>query len=293
MKKSSTIILLVAGITIILGIFLVVMSVFLLRGNYGTIDSPGSYEEKNAEFEADGIKAITVDTSNRRIEVVESTDDLIHITYYENEYETFNIENSQSGTLTIIMKVTRDWFAWYDFSFDFTDTATTIAIPASFTGEINLETSNGSISVSKMNLMDKLQVDTSNGAVEMDEVSALEVDVTSSNGSITLSEVVTEELTVKTSNGRITVTDTTIDGETYLKTSNASIEVDEIVLNGDSEFDSSNGRISGTIIGDDDDFNIDSHTSNGDNSLPSDTSGANKDLKVTTSNSDIDIEFVS
>ena len=292
MKKSSTIILLVAGTTIILGIFLVVMSVFLLRGNYGTIDSPGNYEEKNAEFETNGIKAITVDTSNRRIEVVESTDDLIHITYYENEYETFNIENSQSGTLSVIMKVTRDWFTW-DFSFDFTDAATTIAIPASFTGEINLETSNGSISVSKMNLMDKLQVDTSNGAIEIDEVSAQEVDVTSSNASITLTEVATTELKVKTSNGRITVTDTTIDGEAYLKTSNASIEVDEIVLNGDSEFDSSNGRISGTIIGDDDDFNIESHTSNGDNSLPGDTSGANKDLKVTTSNSDIDIEFVS
>ena len=291
MKKSSTIILLVAGITIILGIFLVVMSVFLIRGNYVKTDSPGNYEEKTAEFKVDSVKAITVDTSNRRIEVVESTDDLIHITYYENEYETFNIENSQSGSLTVIMKVTRDWFSWYDFSFDFTDTATIIAIPDSFSGEINLETSNGSISVSKMKLMDKLQVDTSNGAVDMEEVTAQEVDVTSSNGAITLSEVTTAELKVKTSNGRITVSDTTVDGETYLKTSNASIEVEEIVLNGDSEFDSSNGRISGSILGDDDDFSIESHTSNGDNSLPGNTSGGNKDLKVTTSNSDIDIEF--
>ncbi|NTV78306.1 MAG: hypothetical protein HGA25_03965 [Clostridiales bacterium] len=125
MKKSSTIILLVAGITIILGIFLVVMSVFLIRGNYVKTDSPGNYEEKTAEFEVDSVKAITVDTSNRRIEVVESTDDLIHITYYENEKQDIlesAIENAagkfiKSQNLIIESEFKRYKFAVISFFF--------------------------------------------------------------------------------------------------------------------------------------------------------------------------------
>lgn len=153
-------------------------------------------------------------------------------------------------------------------------------------------TCNGSITADKITA-DKISLGTSNGDVKVSEVTADKVGTATSNGSITVKNVNAKSAEMTTSNGEISLSDIQSVNLINASTSNGSVNItdissDIIILQ------TSNGSILGNIIGNPDNYNISSSTSNGNDSLAiynNKNKTQDKKIEAYTSNGNILIEF--
>lgn len=104
-------------------------------------------------------------------------------------------------------------------------------------GRLTAHTTNGSIKIAS--IAGKVQLVTSNSSITAQDVTG-DVEMKTTNGSIT-TERVTGEIQGKTTNGRITITDAP--AALKLETTNGSITATSRVVGGDWELDTTNGRI--------------------------------------------------
>ncbi len=227
----------------------------------------GTAEEKTVTASVSEIKYIDVDAENKQIEVKRGTGQDITM--------TFQTDNSQSYTFTTangVMKLVNryhyglnifNFFSWNNHN------QIVVNVPQSYVGEVYLNSSNGSILVNDMEQVSKLTCDTSNGAVRLNNVHADSVIADTSNASIELTQVTASGVNANSSNGKITLND---------------LASPNVIL------DTSNGAIRGSIIGDEQDYNIHTSTSNG-RCSPSNRFGGTKQLTATTSNGDIELTF--
>ncbi|MDD5952908.1 MAG: DUF4097 family beta strand repeat-containing protein [Oscillospiraceae bacterium] len=139
--------------------------------------------------------------------------------------------------------------------------------------DVHLKTTNGALHVENANVQGLLEGETSNGKLSVRSVEAKNCSLETANASLTLEDLnVSQALTAKTSNGSLSL---------------QHLAGEEIVLR------SSNGKISGTIAGKQEDYRIESHTSNATNSLPENKATGTKLLKAETSNGDINVTFTA
>ena len=136
---------------------------------------------------------------------------------------------------------------------------------------LELTTTNGSLHLEDMKLNQALKAQTTNGSLSCTNITAKKADVQTTNGSVTLNEVSSADLTATSRNGAIRVS----------RISGSNISLQTV-----------NGSVSGTILGDIDDYNIISDTTNGSNKLPSRFhENADKKLVIKTSNASIKVSF--
>ena len=203
-------------------------------------------------------------------------------------------------------------------------------IPRDALMDLQARATNASIKVSDCQALCQVDLKTGNSRIEASDLSCINMTCTSSNGRLVLKNIRSRQrMTGKTSNSRIEATGLRSGGDMQLTTSNSHIEgrdlqsfgslylttsntgllaedcaaKDELRLttsNGKLEtwrsdgasvtLKTSNGSIRGTLPGHQQDWAIDSRTSNGKNSLPKDQPGQ-KPLTVHTSNGSIDLHF--
>lgn len=165
-----------------------------------------------------------------------------------------------------------------------------IDVPEAYAGDFQLVTSNGRISVTDLANITDVTVNTSNASVQMENLAAEQISIDTSNGAVSLTRInVLKQTRVDTSNGAIAAKQVISRDGIYLHTSNGSIGVEEVeapVI----ELRSSNARIMGTVSGLREDYSVSASTSNGDNNLQSGGTG-DKRLTVDTSNGSIQIGF--
>ena len=333
MKKGLLVLIIVCSAIIFAGLIFVGISIAVVGGNFERLGREVSYDEMNYSVAADGIQKIDVTDSNRKIFVRKSSDSQIHIKYYTNSKETYDISD-QNGELVFKYKNIRKWYDYINiFNFDIQPVYTEILLPEhvfeslsaktsngaieaqdfKLEGECYLKTSNGSVSLSNLEINGKITAESSNGKVTLSAVKSNSkisaytsnssiylynieaggVDADSGNGKVELESVKsTDTIKAGSSNGTITLSDVSSDTTIDVKTSNGKIELTRVAVGKSMTLKNSNGRISGTILGAMEDFNINSHTSNGDNNLPNGTTGKNKDLEIRTSNGKIEVQFV-
>ena len=175
-----------------------------------------------------------------------------------------------------------------------------------------------------------LTVRTSNGSIRGSDLKALcDVNLTTSNSRISLQAVKCKSLATQTSNSRTVLTQVESKQFIQCRTSNARIEAEHVRAGGDITLTASNGKgvmsnvhaqnslslttsngsitaekllaqaislrtsnssIHAILPGSQQDWAIESHTSNGKNSLPTQQSGRHP-LSVRTSNGNIDVHF--
>jgi DUF4097 and DUF4098 domain-containing protein YvlB len=289
--KTKTIILIIAVGLLVLGVFLSLGAMIATGFDFEVLNDSEHYEQREYIAEASSFKKIIIDDSNKEINVVSSEDDKIHITYYDNEKEHYEI-SEQGDTLVFNYNSKRLWYEFVGFHIYIEDYAITIHIPEAYAGNIDLITSNNPIKMQNVIMTGELLADTSNSGITMENVKGKAFNLTTSNGTVDVNNILFESrFNVKSSNGKIKASYIQ-GGDLDLDTSNARIELDGIDT--DSLIcDTSNAGISGTIIGAIEDFTITSHTSNGDNNLSEEYTGhGSRTLYIDTSNGDIDIEFI-
>lgn len=299
---------------IIIGIIVIAIGLgvfacgFAMSGwNIFEMETQQSFEEKTYTSTSK-INEIQIDDKNTPVILTKSKDDKVHITYYENNKEKYNI--SENGVLSI-KKI--DNYKWYDYFFNITFQmkSLTVEIPETFKGDITVDTnnakiniedlevnnliaatSNGVIEISSLKANKNIEVQTSNGSVDIEKIKAIgNINIETSNAHINCEEIASSDLSAKSSNARIALFDVRTENDIFAKTSNGSIETEKISAEKSITLNTSNAGIIGTVSGSIADYSIISHTSNASNNLPEFLQGGSKQLNVDTSNGRIDISF--
>lgn len=273
-----------------------------------TVDEYQIFEYKNMEI--DVLQMIDVDINNVPVTICESENDKYGV---EVKCQVLDLDDMEvsvgDGELEIKKKMQNYWFS-FDFSSVTTfnqmdeyviiyvpkfantpeitvDTSNANVIvdePGSKISRLNINTSNASVTLNKVFVLNQLNVDTNNGGIELkDSQCVTDVKLITSNGGVTISGTELENVTVDTSNGSVKIKESVLSGEKNsmkVKTSNSGIFVS--LLNSDEK-----------------NFKINADTSNADvfvngEDMDDDVYKTNTgDIPMTlkTSNGDIKLEF--
>ena len=284
---------------------------FAMTGfNLSKLSTEAEFIEKSF-VSPSGVSGIVIEDSNIAVKIIASPDDKVHVTYFENDKEFYEISQSKSGTLVITKKNDRKWYD-YIFNLRFQSVHLTVAVPGNFSGDLSvkssnspidasdikaanilLDSSNARITASNVSVSAKFKASTSNGAITLSKVTALgDIVCDSSSGGITLDQVEGNTIETDTSNQDVVLTSVVSNDRIAIKTSNASIAFNDIQFKTGLDCYTSNGVVKGSLLGKLSDYTITSKTSNRKNDLPENQSGGAKTLVIETSNAPIVIGFM-
>ncbi len=284
---------------LVVGIIVTVVGLIITDFNFSDMttfanaDEDYTVEERATEFAATKIR---IEADDRVIKFAPSTDGKYGIKYYQAEYDTVTYAE-ESGVISIKAKMARR--RWVFFRRASRDVRTiTVQVPEAFSGEIDVTTSNGDISVENIGALTRLTLSSSNGDLTAKDLTVSgQVRMDTSNGEITVDTLAASSgITVESSNGEIDIR----------ATSAASIDAD--TSNGDIDFIdvtcddvlamSSNGNLRISLFGQQQSYEINVDTSNGGIrvggikvSSQIMNSGAPKKLRAETFNGSIEINF--
>lgn len=275
----------VIGVTLLLIFVGVVLSVvgFLLSDETDfKLFQKADYDLKELTYEKLEVKELSIILNNRDVIITPSESDQIEITYYESEYDWFEIE-TDGNQLDIINRT--KWYlgvSWGLFNLTSEEyTKVEIKLPASVIDyEIDITTSNGTIDLNDLLQLKELKLKSSNGTIRVNDVH------------------VTDYFKLDTSNGKILVDDVSSDALMIVHTSNGGINIDNIIAE-NIDASTSNGAIEVRIVGQYDNYRIEMDTSNGTNYIDGEERNdsvynptkSNK-IKLDTSNGSIRLYFI-
>lgn len=263
------------------------------------LDLCGEPRQVVKEYSTDELKSISVDFMSNYIIIKKSATDKIKFTYYTTDccpasikYENGEIYlgNDFNAFEYNLKQFTKGFFHGIrKFGLD-----TVIEIPNGCTDiNINIDISNGEIEAEDI-IANDIYLQTSNGNITAKNINANTLKADTSNGKVTLSGVTVKNLiNTTTSNGKIILSDITAKKLINTETSNGAIEIEDIASD-NIILQTSNSAIQGNIIGNADDYNVSSSTSNGNDSLAvynGKNTASDKKLEVETSNGSISVEF--
>ncbi|WP_054025001.1 DUF4097 family beta strand repeat-containing protein [Bacillus sp. FJAT-28004] len=240
----------------------------------GSQNTTTSYEEKNYAVDADKVSQMSFTASHRTVELVESTDNQIHINYFENDKESYEINVSDNKELTMEAINNKNWKDYIGLDTEKTHRNVKIAVPSDIAGGIKIKTSKGDIIISEMDIAGSIDAATSDGKIEITNV------------------VVDKILKLENKNDDIIISDVNTKGSVDASISNGNILVTNVAVDDTLKLKSKNGNITGTVKGSYDVFSISSKASKGKNNLPKNKGGGSKTLDVSSNNGDINLEFV-
>jgi hypothetical protein len=282
---------------VLIGVAVVMIVGIMTKDNFFTVDE-GMFTSYSDTYTKDEISKFDFNFDNRKIYVLPSDNDDIHVEYYLYEKETFS-SSVDNGTLR--MKIDLRWYYNFFNFYNLTNPGyyvVNLYLPTSILDySLDLATSNGNISLSGIPELQDVELSTSNGDIIINQLDANMIDLSTSNGKIELSDVIsTTNINGKTSNGRI-ILDNVKGVDLDFGTSNGRITADLIECE-NLELSSSNGEVNVEVIGTNDDYKIRLATSNGDrvlNDIKVDQNNFNTDksnyINIESSNGDVELKF--
>ena len=237
---------------VLMGIGLILIGIAFLTANL-TINE--NYTKKQVYLNKDEIQKIKINVYDHNIIVEESLTNKISITYYvsKNDLKEYYIKDRQASLIS-------NKRAFNLFNFNFKNYPVIIKIPKNIVLDIDLRTSNGYISLDNLDF-NKTNIKTSNGKIILRDITFNNTILKTSNGEINLNNIIGKEINLATSNGRINLNYVDVI-RINANTSNGKIAIDKLKSD-DIKLSTSNGSVSGSIIGDEMDYNMSLKTSNG------------------------------
>ncbi|PEJ60573.1 MULTISPECIES: DUF4097 family beta strand repeat-containing protein [unclassified Bacillus (in: firmicutes)] len=237
-------------------------------------DSDVSYEKKSYSVEAESIKQISLSDKGRKVELEESKDNDIHITYFESDKESYDIHVSDNDELVMKLVTDKDWKDYVGFQTDEEHHIVKIAVPNGITSEVKIQTSKGDIVLTDLKIDGSIETITNGGKIELTNVTA------------------NKKLKMKTKNDDIKLNDVNIKDSIDATITKGNIKVSNVAVGDTLKLRTKDGDITGSVIGSYDVFKIFSEASKGKNNLPENKKSGNKTLDVGANNGDINLEFV-
>ncbi|MDD2493017.1 MAG: DUF4097 family beta strand repeat-containing protein [Bacilli bacterium] len=296
-----TLLIFVIGVMICFGVL--IASEF----DFSKFSTDQNIEKKEINLTITDIEEFQFIIDNASINVTESSDDQLHITYYESNKLTYEVTTTEGKVVMQQIKSMK----WYDYiGINFFNESINIKIPISFTKSLHVTTDNSTIDFKNLTHLDSITANTKNATIDFDYVTTTnDIYCKTTNSVVEVNEVTCANLTVLTTNSEVNIEDATISDKLICETSSGIIYLDNVIASSiDAKNDNgmidindivanniilatTNGIITGNIIGNKSDYKITSSVTNGMNNLPSYKADGDKYLEVSTSNGMIDIDF--
>lgn len=139
-----------------------VLGSFVLAGCSGS-DEP--FERKEYTADASQVDGIRIDVRDREIEVSISEDDQIHVTYFENSKEAYEVAVSDERVLTIESAGGKDWTDYIGGKPSAENRKILLQIPDALLDTLTLSTTNEDISLPALAITKSINISSNGGNI--------------------------------------------------------------------------------------------------------------------------------
>lgn len=271
-----------------------------IRAEYGGLavyTAKGGSKEKNREktqgyASSELIHTVRIETENLRIRVKSIEEGPVRVYFKQKEGQDQVTFEEKDGVFFFKHEMKGKnplYLNWLNFFLEMN--VLVVELPVNYSGKLSLKTTNGSIRVSGLGNLSCGEIDSNNGMIKMENSYAEKLTIKTNNARIELANVRGEQLDVSAGNGMISVKECRFVQRLSLQTQNGTVTGRNLISD-DISLQTCNGIVSGTIIGNRNDYNINSFTRNGFNNLENvfEPERAKK-LLAKTHNGRIQIEF--
>lgn len=274
--------------------------------------APGGNQWQKMQLTCDAASLNHIDlrAGNMGIKIIPSHNNQVTLTYFTRAQNVY--EARVEGDTLILQEIKSENNRFFNFFMHFGGPRAEIIleVPRDLMASLKAFTKNGGIALKGSQMLTHVELGTTNGGITVEDVTCISVDAHTTNGGIALSRVVTkQDFSFHTTNGGVAAKDCLSGGDLFLKTTNGGIAAHNLQAEKALTVSSTNGGvkvsgldaasirlhtsnspITGTVKGPQSLWQIDSHTTNGRNSLPAYQDGQ-KPLSVRTTNSHIQLSF--
>jgi len=262
-----------------------------VRAEYGTL-AVYAEEQKGQTYQAESmVHTIHVEAENMRIQIRPVENGPVRVLFQPRDGEDQVCFTETNGVFSFVHKM-RGLFHWnwlnlfVDFRF------IVIEIPRNYAGTLRLKTSNASIKASGLKQLNKGEFFNSNGRISVNNIYADTLLLNTDNAKLDLSGLGGKRLEALTNNGVITARECNFMESISLQTKNGFVTGKNLISD-QITLQTCNGAVTGSIIGNINDYNIDSCTVNGTNNLKNCSDPERtKQLVAKTANGRVHVEFV-
>lgn len=145
--------------------------------------SQQTFERKSYSVEAEKVSSISIDVTDRAVEIDTWEGDGIEIEYSESDKEYYNISVSGSGELKMELVLDYEWTDYIGYKPDGEYRKITVKLPAADYGSISVTTTNEDIDVGAVSA-ESVSLNSNGGSVIFDGVAANSAEFTSKDGNI-------------------------------------------------------------------------------------------------------------
>ena len=301
----------IGALCLIIGLIVFVIGFAMLHFDITKLNTDTPYVSKSF-VSTKTIRAISIVDNNTDIQVLSSSDDKIHITYYENDKNYYELSESDDGDLVIIKKSNREWYEYF-FNIQFGKPTLLVEVPENYNNDMTIQSHDGQIIMEDIRV-DDLLLASSDDKIQIENVSAsgcLEAKTSdntvcitntivtgdivcqTSSGKIDLNTVEGKSIKAENADGNITLRSATSKESILLKTSSNTVNLDNVKFNQEFNCTVSDGNVKGSIAGKLADYTVTSKAVDGKNNLPERMSGGDKIINIKTSSGDITIDFTN
>lgn len=138
----------------------------------GCSSEPITYEEKSYVTPAAEVDTITIDVRDRKVEVFQSEDEKIHITYHESEKEFYEMDLSDEKELSMVSANQKEWSDYIGRKAAQENRTVQVWIPDASIENLTLKTSNEAIELPPLSLAGAVNIEINNGNLHLDKLNA-------------------------------------------------------------------------------------------------------------------------
>lgn len=144
-----------------------------------------TFEAKRYSSGEDSVKSISIDVTDREVEIITSADGQVHIDYSESEQEFYSILLSEDGALTMTLETDKDWTDFIGTKPAAQYRKITLAVPSGLS-DLTIRTTNETIGITSLTVQNAVMLDCNGGNIAFELLGVgKSLDVTAKNGNIT------------------------------------------------------------------------------------------------------------
>lgn len=145
-----------------------------------------SYTQKSYSPTDTQVSEISIDVRDRQVEVILSADEQIHIDYYENSKEYYDISVSENHVLTMTLVHDKKWTDYMGGKAAADVRKISVQVPDALLNTLSVITTNEDISIAPLTLSGNITLRANGGDIRFDQLDAgKDITLDVKNGNIT------------------------------------------------------------------------------------------------------------
>lgn len=166
----------------LLSVICVILGIAIFAGCSGNNEP---YNQKTYTPENEQIADICIDVRDRSVEVTPLPDDEIHIVYYDNSKDTYNISVSEDNILTMTPVSDKEWTEYIGVQASADERKILLQLPNALLDSLSISTTNEDIAVTSLMVNNSISLKANGGNISFKGLKAgNEIAINAKNGNI-------------------------------------------------------------------------------------------------------------